>query len=89
MVSGAVLGTVAFQTDGEGDLFTAAESFTLGAIVGGGLGLIAGTFIAIGNTADEWETVPVAATQNGSRTKPALCMMPNARGVTLGVGVRF
>ena len=36
VVCGAALGTLAFQTDGQGDVFTAAESFTLGAIVGAG-----------------------------------------------------
>ena len=81
-----------FLTLGLGEpplLRTAQESFYLGAVLGGAIGLVVGTAIALGNTADVWETVALAATDNAQRTKPALYMMPNGRSVTVGIGVGF
>ena len=89
LVSGAALGTFGYVTDEEGDFFSPEDSFVLGAAFGAVVGLVVGTWIAIGNRADEWENVPVSASEKLSHAKPSLYVSPSTRGVTLGVGLRF
>lgn len=89
VVSGGLLGALGSATDDEDDFFSRQDTFVMGAALGGVIGLLVGTGIAIGNHADEWQSVPVSASEKLSLTKPSLYVAPSARGVTLGVGLRF
>jgi len=82
-----ILGTVSYETDDPGDFFSAQDSFYLGAILGGAIGLIVGTSIAFAHHADRWEPVPLAASESRSSSRPALYVSPNTRGVRVGVSL--
>jgi len=88
-VSGGVGAALGYASTPEDDFFGPGFGAAVFGTLGGALGLLVGTGLAIGVKRDTWETVLGSAGGQRSSAAPALYVAPRGRGLGVGLHAAF
>jgi hypothetical protein len=87
--TGGLGASLAYATSDDSDFFGREFAAAAGGALGGMVGLLVGTAMAIGIKQDIWEPVDLNAPAARARLSPSLYVAPGIRGATMGVRAAF
>ena len=89
LAAGGLGAAVGYATESDDAFFGRGFAAAVAGTLGGALGLLVGTSLAIGVKTEVWESVPAAASTSRASVAPSLYVAPGSRGVTLGMRAAF